>query len=403
MSIYTVSQPADGFNNRIHALSAAQHEAIVHHKLADQSGWGDPTIETADVAGESLRQVVDKRRSSGHLMDVNEVVRMLSPIANALDFLHAHGIVQGDLTPEGIVVPNGSGQRPTAMMADFGSYLTGRPGNPNYRAPEQYSGSNEWGEVLAPTAASDNYALALIAAEMLGGQPLYHSMENQNWARRDRRVQFPDSWGSAGEALARQLDADPARRFPNAASFIDALGRQATSAKEVETSGAGSTAVDTQTSKGILPITLLTLLTVALLVGVGYLGYLMGTQRSWNDQDKTIAAAFSQAVPSREGGKGHDGAKCTSMNTGNGELAHVHCAASDYSYDIIDYGNSANRDKYLTGTNRVGWQDSGCALESVTMQGGRVAIFPKNAGGRFGVVMQGSDVDTKRAQLPLCS
>lgn len=111
----------------------------------------------------------------GHPWPPHEVVRTLTPIADALDYAHARGILHRDVKPSNVLLaPDGA-----AILADFGlarvaSASVGLTrtgvlvGTPEYMAPEQAAGQNA-------TSATDRYAFAVVAYEMLFGHVPFRS------------------------------------------------------------------------------------------------------------------------------------------------------------------------------------------------------------------------------------
>ena len=115
------------------------------------------------VRGPNLKELV----RSGDL-DPARVLRLLTPVADALDTAHEADLVHRDIKPHNILV----GRRDHAYLADFG--LTRRPGDTNvtrtgafvgtldYAAPEQIEGA-------VPTARTDVYSFGALAFECLTG------------------------------------------------------------------------------------------------------------------------------------------------------------------------------------------------------------------------------------------
>lgn len=105
-------------------------------------------------------------------MGAREAVQMLGPLAEALSFLHARGILHRDLKPANVLISSTGAGR----LSDFGlarcetqTVLTGDEtllGTIPYLAPEVFEGSTMG-------TASDIYALGLIGYEMLRGQPFF--------------------------------------------------------------------------------------------------------------------------------------------------------------------------------------------------------------------------------------
>jgi serine/threonine-protein kinase len=121
-------------------------------------------------AGQSLR---DRLQREGEL-PVNEAVRILRDVADALVHAHGLGVVHRDIKPENILL---SGRH--ALVTDFGvakavSEATGRQqlttagvalGTPTYMAPEQAAADPNIDH------RADVYALGVLAYELLAGRP----------------------------------------------------------------------------------------------------------------------------------------------------------------------------------------------------------------------------------------
>lgn len=125
---------------------------------------------TPFVADESLKTRLARERR----LPINDAVRLIGELADALACAHEAGIVHRDLKPANVLLEHGH-----ALLADFGvagaiehatqaDRLTEtglRIGTPGYMAPEQLTGD-------APVdGRADIYALGVIAYETLAGQP----------------------------------------------------------------------------------------------------------------------------------------------------------------------------------------------------------------------------------------
>ena len=123
------------------------------------------------VPGTNLRQVIDH----GHL-DLDEIQRIISAIAAALDAAHDRGLVHRDVKPANILL-SGEGEPRHVYLTDFG--LTKRLGSagsltrtgawvgtPDYVAPEQIQAAPVDGR-------ADVYSLGCVLYEMLTGSVAY--------------------------------------------------------------------------------------------------------------------------------------------------------------------------------------------------------------------------------------
>src|SRR6266849_7386489 len=113
-----------------------------------------------------------QQRGGSQLVSPLEVTHYIRQAAAALSYAHSHKIIHQDVKPSNFLVRNNEEDpnRPDLLLADFGiakftsasaSMSQSSRGTPTYMAPEQWSGQ--------PVAASDQYALAITAYQLLTG------------------------------------------------------------------------------------------------------------------------------------------------------------------------------------------------------------------------------------------
>jgi hypothetical protein len=190
------------------------------------------------VQGETLRARLERERQ----LPVDEALRMVTAIAGALDYAHAHGVIHRDLKPENILLQAGQ-----PVVADFGIALavsnaggarvtqTGLSlGTPQYMSPEQATGERQI------DARSDQFSLAAVAYELLVGEPPHTGGTAQIiLARLMTEVPRPVHATRASvpahvsAAIARALSKAPADRFASTHAFADALAAPARNAGTV--------------------------------------------------------------------------------------------------------------------------------------------------------------------------
>ena len=204
------------------------------------------------VEGDTLRGKLDRERQ----LDVDESVRLIHDVADALDYAHRQGVIHRDIKPENILVHDG---RP--VVADFGIALavtaagSGRMtetglslGTPHYMSPEQATADRDI------SARSDIYSLACVLYEMLAGEPphvgpspqavLMRILTDTPRAVNEARAAVPPH---VAAALAKALEKLPADRFSSAKAFGEALVTEGFT-YAARTPGRGMTAATSSTS-----------------------------------------------------------------------------------------------------------------------------------------------------------
>jgi eukaryotic-like serine/threonine-protein kinase len=202
--------------------------------IFDVGDWsGRPFIVMEFLDGGSLDTIL---REQG-LQRPERVLAWLDGAAQALDRAHADGIVHRDVKPANLLL-DADGD---VHVADFGiasaagldSFTrTGTVlGTAGYLSPEQARG-----ERVSP--ASDRYALAVVAFELLTGARPFAATTPTAEALGHMRdpvprisEQGPDLPYELDAVFARALDKDPGRRYPSCVEFVadirDALDRAA--------------------------------------------------------------------------------------------------------------------------------------------------------------------------------
>jgi serine/threonine protein kinase len=210
-----------------------QQEAVAVAKLRHPNILA--VFDYGDVDGTTyiVNEFIDGGTLSDQLgqpLPIDYVVATLKPVAGAIDYAHARGILHRDIKPSNILM-NMEG---TPVLGDFGlaKMLEGGPGltqvgmivgTPEYMSPEQCTG-----DVLGPSA--DLYALGVVAYQMLTGQlpfraetpaaVLHAQVNNQLPPPRNFN---PDLSPGVEGALLKALAKAPADRYKTASAMIKAL------------------------------------------------------------------------------------------------------------------------------------------------------------------------------------
>ena len=189
--------------------------------------WDDSLfIAMRLVRGPNLKEMIIARELEGA-----RTLRILRPIAEALDSAHEAGLIHRDIKPQNILV----GSRDRAYLADFGLTKgiddagltqTGQfVGTIDYIAPEQIRGE-------PATGACDIYALSAVLYECLTGavpyaKPsdaavMYAHLSEPPPLVTDQRPELPPN---LDEVICKAMDKDPTARYATATALIDAAER----------------------------------------------------------------------------------------------------------------------------------------------------------------------------------
>jgi serine/threonine-protein kinase len=222
----TAGDPAFGerFAQEARAIGKLRHPNIV--TAFDFTQQGDMAYLVSDyIDGGTLADQL------GAPLPLEYAMGILGPIAAALDYAHARGVVHRDIKPQNVLLT----REGTPVLTDFGLAKIVGPGSgmtqagslmgtADYMAPELAGGAESAGP------AADQYALGIIAYQMLVGRhpfpadnPLSALMAHVN-----KPVPIPSQLGvvlppGVETALIRALAKKPEDRFARAGDFVRAL------------------------------------------------------------------------------------------------------------------------------------------------------------------------------------
>jgi len=174
---------------------------------------------------------LQQRRSYGP-MSLQDVTNFIGQAAGALQHAHEHQVIHQDVKPSNFLirVRSEEPEHPDLLLMDFGisriSTATASSsqfveGTPAYMAPEQWKGH--------PTYASDQYALAVMAYELLVGQPPFSGRaESVMYKHISEMPPEPSSINPAlspaiDKVLLHALAKQPEERFASMAAFANVL------------------------------------------------------------------------------------------------------------------------------------------------------------------------------------
>jgi eukaryotic-like serine/threonine-protein kinase len=232
--------------------------------IFDVGDWDDrPFIVMEYVSGGSLE---DRIRREG-AQPPARALAWLEEAAAAIDAAHRHGIVHRDVKPANLLL----NERGEVRVADFGiasaagldsMTLTGTVlGTAGYLSPEQARGERA-------TPASDVYALAIVAYELLSGERPFD--RDSPTAEAAAHVNAPvPSIAERCENLPPEIDhvfqralaKEPARRYGSAREFVaelrDALERSAGATAVIAPARAAPAPPRRGTARYLVPLVLL--------------------------------------------------------------------------------------------------------------------------------------------------
>ena len=193
------------------------------------------------IAGESLRSAVEKNGP----MAINDVVRVLYHVGEALDYAHGEGVVHRDIKSANIlrsgtyflVTDFGVAKALNASMPASGMTQTGMAiGTPAYMAPEQLAGDPKADHRI------DIYALGLLAYELLNGRSPFAATTPAKVLvavlSQDPQPLVevrPDVPRSLSELVMRCLSKEPDDRPASARILLNGLDAFSTASGEIRT------------------------------------------------------------------------------------------------------------------------------------------------------------------------
>lgn len=216
------------FQREISSLARLRHPHIV--RILAQGEHGNlPFLVLEHMDGGSLGDRLAARPDAR--LSPAETIAWLGPVAEALDFVHASGVLHRDVKP-GNILFDAAGH---AFLSDFGlakvsgdtqTSLTSAGailGSPQHMAPEQALGAPSDGR-------ADQYALASTVYEALAGTAPFGGESTVAVLVRKQREAPPHLAAhgvpveaAAAAAVMRALARDPADRFPSCSAFARAF------------------------------------------------------------------------------------------------------------------------------------------------------------------------------------
>jgi serine/threonine-protein kinase len=231
--VSTDSEYRERFNREAQNAAALSHPGIV--TVYDRGEFdGQLWLSMDYVEGTDASRLLEKQYRHG--LPPDEVVRIVTAVADALDYAHQRQLLHRDVKPANILLAQLDSGGWRALLADFGiarrvddsSGLTQSNiavGTVAYAAPEQLMG-------LPLDGRADQYSLAATAFELLTGSHLYRDRNpavviSQHVsapppAIADRKPEL----SGLGPVLSKALAKSPADRYATCTDFAKSLARQ---------------------------------------------------------------------------------------------------------------------------------------------------------------------------------
>jgi len=218
------------FLQEIEALSRIEHPGIVGIFDAGEMADGKQYIVMQFVEGISLRKLIQEQ---GDSIEFSRAAKIVDEIGKALSAAHDRGVLHCDLKPENIMLQKLEENEEAVKLIDFGiakirDSMVASPeptrvaGTISYMAPEQFAG--------APSPFTDQFALAVIAYELLTGEKPFQANsfmqimeQHKNGVRTLPHTLRPDIPADAEAAIVKALSFKSEDRYARARDFSSAL------------------------------------------------------------------------------------------------------------------------------------------------------------------------------------
>jgi len=205
-----------------------EHPNVTRRVSTGRTADGRLFVVTEPVDGENLSATLWSQGS----LAVQDVIRLMLPLCDALEYLHRAGVIHGNVKPDNVYLSGGL-EAFNPKLLDYGLALF-RDGNrirttgslehtePEYQAPECIRG-----EKADPRA--DVYALGILMYEALTGFPPFTAGSPSEILRKQRDEAppaLPASRAELAPIIYRCLSKDPDHRYPSASALREALAEQ---------------------------------------------------------------------------------------------------------------------------------------------------------------------------------
>jgi len=221
------SQLVSRFRAEARILASLRHPNLVHiYSFGTEKGMVYFVMELVD--GMPISELIIRSQEAGEPIDTDVVAAIAEEIADALDEIHAVGVIHRDVKPANILLDQVRGR---AVLVDVGVAIRfeevgDAAGTPGFAAPESFVQGGE------ENPATDVYGLAATVYTMLTGTPpfrgtrlselLDHQLHSKPVAPSLLR---PSLSRGVDDVLLRALSPGPTARYRSAMAFAIALSK----------------------------------------------------------------------------------------------------------------------------------------------------------------------------------
>ncbi|MBK7929135.1 MAG: serine/threonine protein kinase [Bryobacterales bacterium] len=214
------------FMQEMEALARIDHPGIINVLDYGDLPNGTQYLVMQYIEGKTLRDSIPQGG-----MEMSRASNLIRQVGQALAAAHDKGVWHRDLKPENIMISTLAGGEEHVKLIDFGiagikdsvfaGSKTNVAGSLTYMAPEQFAGK--------PSAASDLYAFAIVAYEMLSGEVpfpedslthLASAEQSHVMPLRSRRPEIPEA---VDGVMQRALSFQPEARQRSVKEFAAEL------------------------------------------------------------------------------------------------------------------------------------------------------------------------------------
>jgi serine/threonine protein kinase len=210
--------------------------ALKHPHIVNVYDFGLEEVSPYLVMDYAQHGTLRQRHPAGTKLPLEQIITYVQQIAAALQYIHSQRYVHRDIKPENMLLD----EQDNVLLADFGIMTIAHStmsmetqsssGTIHYMAPEQIRGH--------PTAASDQYALAIVVYEWLAGTRPFHGehfieigMRHAAEQPPSLRDKVPNLPPKVEQVINKALEKNEKRRFATIVEFAQALEQAAQTTK----------------------------------------------------------------------------------------------------------------------------------------------------------------------------